>query len=42
MSFKELMSLTSQEWANLDPAVKQQFEQNASTQRTQHTQTVTS
>ena len=37
MSFKELMGLTSQEWANLDPAVKQHFGQNASDQRTQAT-----
>ena len=40
MSFKELMSLTSEEWANLDPAVKHQFEQTASNHRTQTTQTV--
>jgi len=40
MSFKELMSLTSVEWANLDRTVKQGFEQNASNQQTLTNQTV--
>ena len=42
MSFKELMSLTSEEWSNLDPAVKQGFEKDASKQRTRTPQAVSS
>ena len=42
MSFKELMSLTSEEWTSLDPTVKQRFEPDRTEERTQTPQAASS